>query len=283
VKACFGHKDIPSAQDAYLDLIDYRYFYELDGKGWCTCSLVRDAVGDQLLTLNEHFADTDFLTSLPDFIDNRSVAGFMMEHAILSSIRSNGLAIKAGIGDAMEVRILNSMSDINTDTTGTAVLYRPKKSNFPAIDGIVILIKPGRGNAKKQLLMFPIQITLSPADHDDSREEFFKKHDEWLSGLSSFDVKIEFLWITPKYRGRQEHLASENPKWTKHHERYIPFQDVNRRIWEIYEEAQKRILPTKDSQRRLQKNKGSVVKATPERAPSERAAAKKAVARMAAP
>lgn len=125
--ACFRHETIPGGRDAHLDLIDHRYFYE-DGnnKGWYTCSLIRDPVADQLLAWNEDFADTDFLTSLPDFIDNRSVAGFMMEHAVLSSIRSNGLAISAEIGKAMQVKLLNGMSDIKVDITGTAVLYRPK-------------------------------------------------------------------------------------------------------------------------------------------------------------
>ena len=67
MKACFNHVPIPDGRDAHLDLIDHRYFYELDdSKGQYTCSLIRDAVADQLLAWNEDFADTDFLTSLPN-------------------------------------------------------------------------------------------------------------------------------------------------------------------------------------------------------------------------
>src|SRR5947209_12643443 len=145
-----------------------------------------DTVADQLLAWNEDFADTDFLTSLPDFIDNKSVAGFMIEHAVLSSIRSNGLAISAEIGKAMEVKLLRDLSDIKTNITGTAVLYRPKKFNFKAIDGMIVLIKPdkknAKKNAKKKLLMFPLQITLAPADHANSRERFFKEYGWWITG-----------------------------------------------------------------------------------------------------
>src|SRR5947209_6256374 len=179
-----------------------------------------DTVADQLLAWNEDFADTDFLTSLPDFIDNRSVAGFMIEHAVLSSIRSNGLAISAEIGKAMEVRLLKGLSDIKTDITGTAVLYRPQKFNFKAIDGMIVLIKPDEKNAKK-LLMFPLQITLAPADHANSREQFFIEYGSWITGLSNFDVEIQFLWITPECRDNQEYPASLYPKWPAHLERYI--------------------------------------------------------------
>src|SRR3954469_7370408 len=83
---------------------------------------------------------------------------------------------------------------------------------------------------------------------------------------------IQFLWITPECRDSQEYPASLRPKWPKHLERYIPLQNVNQRIWEKYEEAQKK----------LQKNKGSSIKAVPERAPSERAAAKKGASERAA-
>jgi hypothetical protein len=241
VTACFRHGAIPTGRDAHLDLIDDRYFYELDdNKGWYTCGLIRDAVRNELLAWNEDFADTDFLTSLPDFIDNKSIAGFMIEDAVLLSIRLNGLAINAEIsGKAMEVRLLRCPSYIKTNTTGTAVLYRPNKFKLKAIDGMIVLIKPGEKNTKKKLLMFPLQITLSLADYANSREQFFKEYGRWIKGHSYFDVEIQFLWITPERRNTQEHPASLDPEWPKHVERYIPLQDVNRVIWEKYEDAQK--------------------------------------------
>jgi hypothetical protein len=283
VTACFRHETIPIGRDAHLDLIDHRYCYELrDHRGWYTCSLIRDAVGDQLLSWNENFADTDFLTSLPDFIDNRSIAGYMVEHAVLSSIRSNGLTIDAEIGKAMDVKLLRGLSDIKTDITGTAVLYRPQKFNFKAIDGMIVLVKPGEKNTKKKLLMFPLQITIAPADHANSREQFFEEYGSWITDLTNFDVEVQFLWITPECRDMQEYPASLRPKWPKHLERYIPLRVVNHGIWEKYEDAQKRLLKTKATQQKLQKNKGSSIKAVPERALSERAAAKSAGAKITA-
>lgn len=105
MKACLCRKSVPPGKR--YDLIDHRYFFQRNGRGNYTCGLARDAVGDQLL-IEENFADTNFLVSLPEFINNKSVAGFMIEYAILSSIRAKGLKIKAGIGDAMELRPLES-------------------------------------------------------------------------------------------------------------------------------------------------------------------------------
>ena len=101
--ACFRHATIPIGRDAHLDLIDHRYFYELDDKGWYTCGLIRDAVGDQLLTWNEDFADTDFLTSLPDFIDNRSVAGFNSP-----GMARNAQAISSAFKSCHSLQLLDS-------------------------------------------------------------------------------------------------------------------------------------------------------------------------------
>jgi len=36
---------------AFLNLIDHRYFYPLDGRGSCTCGLIRNAVAERLLEL----------------------------------------------------------------------------------------------------------------------------------------------------------------------------------------------------------------------------------------
>src|SRR5947209_9922596 len=116
-----------------------------------TFSLVRDALVVQLLTWNEDFADTYFLTSLSDFIDNKSVAGFMIQHAVLLSIRSNGLAIGAEIGKAMKVKLLHGLADINTDITGTAVLYRPHNVQFQCYRWNDCLIQARREGCQREV------------------------------------------------------------------------------------------------------------------------------------
>ena len=254
--ACFRHKSIPSGQN--LDLIDHRYFYEDNGSGRYTCGLVRDAVAERLLEWGDNFIDANSLVSLADFINNPSVVGFMIEHAVLSSIRSKGLAIDAGIRRSMKVRLLTEPSDIETDITNQPVLYWPKRFNFETIDGIIVLINPEELNDEKnakrsvkektqkgknakagkdRLLMFPLQITLDRAGHPDSHKKFFNDYGKWTKHLSDFDVETQFIWITPGDRGFQTHQSSS--EWPAHEERYIPFEDVSAEIWRKYQNAKR--------------------------------------------
>jgi hypothetical protein len=151
VKACISHQQVPTGWTGHLDLIDHRYFYRRDKDiGGHTCGLIRDAVTEQLLMWEVNFADTKFLASLDDFIANPSVTGFMIESALLSSIRSHGLAIGAGIRQPMKVRLFANSFDIDMDIIGEPVLYCPKKFNEEAIDGIIVFIKPNKPMKKKQ-------------------------------------------------------------------------------------------------------------------------------------
>src|SRR3954454_22399459 len=84
VTACFRHKCLPSGQ--HFELIDHRYFYEHNGGGRCVCGLARDAVAEQLLQWGDNFINANSLASLPGLIHNPSAVGFMIEHAVLSSI-----------------------------------------------------------------------------------------------------------------------------------------------------------------------------------------------------
>jgi len=268
LKACFYHNSVPAGR--FDDLIDHRYFFQVKGRGNYTCGLARNAVADQLI-LEENFADTNFLRSLPEFIDNQSVAGFMMEYAILSSIQSKGLPIGAGIGTSMELRPLELRSDFEKAITDTPVLYRPRKFNFKAIDGVIILIKLNdegkkKNNKKKKLLMFPFQITVAPATHANSREQFFEDYSWWIRDLSRYDVDIQFLWITPECRDSQEYPANPERKWPKHLERYIPFKVVDKEIGEAYEDAQKKVLKDEAAKKKLLKNKATIKKAGPQKA-----------------
>jgi hypothetical protein len=128
------------------------------------------------------------------------------------------------------------------------VLYLPQVFNFKAIDGIIVFIKPdkpdGKEDAKekkKKLLMLPLQITLAPATHANSREQFFEEYCSWITKISKFDVEVQFLWITPECRHSQVYPADPEQGWPSHRERYITFKDVDKRIWEKYEDAQKRL------------------------------------------
>ena len=208
------------------------------------CGLVRDTVAEHLLEWGENFINVNSLASLADCINNPSVVRFMMEHAVLSSIRSNGLAIGAGIGKPMEVKLLREPYEINTSIRGQPVLYWPRKFKFKAIDGIIVLISPEElqetrtKNAKvkrNKLLMFPFQITLDRPSHSDAHKKFFKDYGKWTQNISYFDVETQFIWITPGDRGLQMHPRSSD--WPAHAERYIPFEDISTKIWQNCQNA----------------------------------------------
>ena len=329
--ACFSHKPVPYGLKGHLDLVDHRYFYRyqyLDyWYGGYTCGLARDAVADQLLLRKGlDFADTDFLFALDRFVRDPSVVGFLIEHAVLSSIRSRRLSIGKGIAKRTELKRLEDPPKFDMVVTKNPVLYRPDSFNYPAVDGIIFWIKPEKddnsnqgtnglanqgkndetnqvttcktnlekngemnqeenetsqeetakenqegneetnqgkndktneekngktkANQKKKpkLLMFPLQVTLAPETHSDSREKFFQKYGKCITDLSEFDLELEFLWITPERRDGQEYPASENPPRPKHRESYIPFKTVNKDIWEQYQryEAAKKSLETNE-------------------------------------
>ena len=208
------------------------------------CGLVRDAVAEQLLQWGDNFINVSSLASLADFINNPSVVGFMIEHAVLSSIRSKGLAIDAGIGKSMKVELLREPYDIWPDTD-QPVLYWLRKFDFETIDGIIVLRKKTQQetrakNAKvkrDKLLMFPLQITLDRPGHSDSHKKFFQDHGKWTKHLSYFDVETRFIWITPRDHGFQMHPRSSD--WPAHEERYIPFEDISTKLWQNYQKGYK--------------------------------------------
>ena len=248
--ACIYHENVPDGHTEHPDLIDHRYFYsQPDEKGSYTCGLVRDAVADQLLEEGFNFADTNLLTSLADFVKNKSITGFIIEHAVLSSIRRNGLAIGKGIGCGMALKTLRDCS-VKTDVTDKPVLYRPQVCNYAAIDGMIVLIKSKKNEEEKpKLLMVPIQITVQKSRHSDSHAAFLTKYNEWTRGLSEFDVELDFVWITSEKRDVKEHdagctspnerdaKAEPELRSPKHIERWIHIEDVFAAAWRQYQHA----------------------------------------------
>jgi hypothetical protein len=236
--ACIHRTRVPSGYSQNFELIDHRYFFRQKGKrGKYTCGLVRDAVADQLLVEGVNFTDTDWLTSLPDFIKNKAMTGFLMEHAVLSAIRRKGLAINKGLGKGMEVKRLSKPGDLITNIT-EPVLYRPDICNFPAIDAMIVKIKSNEEQGAKQtLLMVPIQITVNFSGHADSHAAFVKDYVKWTKGLSKFDVKLEFVWITPEEDRVIVHQAESKSKCPRHKERFVPFKGISKEIGRQYQYA----------------------------------------------
>ena len=57
------------------------------------------------------------------------MVGFLIEHAVLSSIKSKGLTIGDDIGKSIELRLITEPSDTKTDITNNPMLYCLEKSN----------------------------------------------------------------------------------------------------------------------------------------------------------
>jgi hypothetical protein len=83
--------------------------------------------------------------------------------------------------------------------------------------------------------MFPLQITLA-LSHSDSRGNFFKQYDKWTE-LSTFDVGVQFVWITLDQCSVKEHKACI--EWPRHKEWYIPFRRSARRSQAALQAAQR--------------------------------------------
>ena len=101
MKACLsGQTTLQSVKDIPR-LIDHRYFYEEFDTAHemyvahYSCGVARHAVAVELRANNVDFADDEFLTSLPEYINNPSVTGFLIEQAIISWIAKNGLEVGA--------------------------------------------------------------------------------------------------------------------------------------------------------------------------------------------
>src|SRR2546429_7236723 len=131
--------------------------------------------------LEVNFADTNFLASLPAFITNPSVTGFMIESAVLSSIRSHGLAIGADIQRPMRIILFRRSFNIAMDITGEPVLYLPAKFNHESIDGIIVFIESNKPKKKKHPKKYvrKAKKTAKEDDKEESEEDNREENEEY--------------------------------------------------------------------------------------------------------
>ncbi|KIX05606.1 uncharacterized protein Z518_06478 [Rhinocladiella mackenziei CBS 650.93] len=241
VKACIHNWPVPLGWTGYIELIDHRYFYQRyqdhDYIGRYACGIVRDAVANQLLELDAKFIKINFLTSLSDFIDNRSNVGFRVEYAILASIRSQGLKACGAGNEGINFSFFTSQRDIQFDIRDKPVLHRPRQINYETIDGMITFVKTSKRTTKEEkpkLFLFPLQITVRK-NHSKSHQRFLDEYSQWAEQqLLTFDIELEFLWITPNKRDVKEHPVYS--PWPRHKERCIPFSEVSTDIWIKYQE-----------------------------------------------
>ena len=246
MKGCIYGTTVPVQSKYIPELVDLRYFYdEYDPKrgksgefvGHYLCGIFRDAVRGVLLQNRLQFHDMDFLHSLPQYISNPSVAGFMIEQAVLASIVLHGLHIvPKHQGPITAIFFENKFPSFDT-TRDEPALYIPKAFNFRHIDGIIVQIENTK-DEKRKLFMFPLQITLRLDNHSDSRKGFFSEWTGWCENLNKFDVVPEFVWISEKVATTKDH--DESDEWPAHVERFLSIRQVNMEIWESYEKLKRR-------------------------------------------
>ena len=201
-----------------------------------SCGLARDAAAGMLLANNVVFAGVDFLKSLPKHIDNPSVAGFMIEKVVLSSISIYGLNAAKETNGSMIVESYHGEIQSLYPQMGDLVLHLPGSFNFKTIHGVIVRkAGPKKDNTKKQLFVFPLQVTVAKK-HKDSHATFFKEWKQRIHGLEEFDVVPEFIWISEK---GADDITHESSKWPAHLERNISLHTVNVQIGNLYNESEK--------------------------------------------
>lgn len=242
MKCCLLRLPVRPSSQHIPALVDHRYFYDdYDPEykklvGNYTCGICRNAAALTLLENKMRF-DRELMQLLPNYVSNPCVTGFIIEQAILSSIVLEGLNITPELNRPMEVAFFQAdFPSFNTTTNGP-VLYIPKVFNYRNIDGIIVRIapKPRGKKTKQELFMYPLQITLAPDKHSNSRKKFFAEWKTWTKGLEEFAVVPEFVWISPEAAETKEHV--KDTQQPDHVERYVPIRDVSMEIWNWYDEG----------------------------------------------
>ena len=237
--SCISNQPVLLSSKDIPDLIDHRNFYnKYDPEaevhvGYSACGLSRNVVAKMLLASDVFFGDTDFLKSLPQYIKNPSVTGFMMEMAILSSIASTGLKltelkdlkIPAVINCPMQANLfLGRIPNLDSNTENPVLLI-PQAWNFRAIDGVIVQKESKRDptRAKRRLFGFLLQVTLAET-HSDSHQTIFSEWGRWIDGLDEFEVVPTFVWIQKEAKGKISHRTDP-----RHYELHIPIRQSRRR------------------------------------------------------
>ena len=90
--------------------------------------------------------------------------------------------------------------------------------------------------------IFPLQVTIAKR-HGDSEQSFFNNWHRWVRGFEGFEVEVTFLWITakdPSVEDKDEAYRSQKVlKNLPFCSRNIPFEDVNKTVWDRYAKALK--------------------------------------------
>jgi hypothetical protein len=181
-------------------LYDKRFFYIDDDKvGHCTCGAALQSM--TLLLRQYQFDDFDsqsWFTAVSNSSGNEVVQGFLAEQICLKRISRFGMKVlRPGLGN-MPCHTFQDQPNwdnlLNTDST--FCLYIPNSYNYPAIDGVILLLD----RKTKIAELFPIQITLSMFHKNSEKDFFATKWSSWIKPIqdAGFTIAATFVWIDKK-------------------------------------------------------------------------------------
>ena len=169
--------------------LDYRYFYpDKSNIGQCTCGLAKQA--GAIVIRQVSLDSDDWLHALRAFEHNRSVIGFIVEQACLSTISRTGFHYGTINWGSFPVTIfdgdlLSAIPDGNCE-----FFFIPRDPFFRDINALYLKVD----DKKKTVLLVPIQITIAK-EHANSEAGFYSRWPAWLNRFEGYKVETAFVWV----------------------------------------------------------------------------------------
>ena len=230
------------------EIIDHRYFYEMDGVGRCVCGAVRNAVTKQLIShSSDLFTIREALDAMSIWIDNPSTAGFFLRQATIRSIATRGIADLDFRGPIPQ-KVLRNIPLYDLDKT--RVLYIPQAYSHPAFDALLVHLTEVDEGKMPSVHLYPIQVTITER-HKNSEQEFFSSCEKWCRRFEDeYEIHVTFIRIdtTGEYTSKvveektqpiRSGLQFINPTYEVIH---IPLAMVNEAVWNRYKRAKNKRL-----------------------------------------
>jgi len=178
--------------DDPTELYDVRYFYlDPDQIGRCTCGVALEVMMRFVRQRKFTSLGNDLWYEAVADTTNPVIRGYLAEQILLEHIAYAGLPFVDKALGKMDYASFMGRPVWKMDQR--CCLYIPSDYNFPAIDGVILLLD----HSHKSATLFPLQITLSRS-HKNSEDSFYRKYwSKWIQPLeeAEFTAKSTFVWI----------------------------------------------------------------------------------------
>lgn len=210
---------------------DYRYFYDDEGIGNCTCGLARQAAAVVIRWGSPGLMCGDtWIRSLRTFKNNPSVVGFLVEQACLSSISLTGFHHRdIEWGSLKATSFKGDLFEAITFSRNYESFFIPENPLFKDIDALYLKVNA----VKETVLVVPIQITVAKV-HKDSEAAFYSQWSDWQELFKGYTLETTFLWVVENEQSwseREEEIKKIRNKAKlispKHVRIVVTVQDIN--------------------------------------------------------